>query len=304
MTTDMEKLVIAGREFNSRLFLGTGKFNSDEVMEQSILASGTEMVTVAMKRIELDNKEDNMLVHIQHPGIQLLPNTSGVRNAEEAVFAAQMAREAFGTNWLKLEIHPDPRYLLPDSVETLKATEELVKLGFVVLPYCQADPTLCKRLEEAGQSAYQWGQFIVDFTGLWIIRIHLVNRCHDPLGLKFCQNQNTHHDQDTHGNHDRNGMYYRGQRALCGAGYTDDAAIVHPQCGVRRPARFPYPKRRCAAARPDVPMPHATTKAARSSGRAQPSNPARARPVRAARRQAPAPDRRTARESPPARCGS
>ena len=150
MTTDMEKLVIAEREFNSRLFLGTGKFNSDEVMEQSILASGTEMVTVAMKRIELDNKEDNMLVHIQHPGIQLLPNTSGVRNAEEAVFAAQMAREAFGTNWLKLEIHPAPRYLLPDSVETLKATEELVKLGFVVLPYCQADPTLCKRLEEAG----------------------------------------------------------------------------------------------------------------------------------------------------------
>ena len=146
MTTDMEKLVIAEREFNSRLFLGTGKFNSDEVMEQSILASGTEMVTVAMKRIELDNKEDNMLVHIQHPGIQLLPNTSGVRNAEEAVFAAQMAREAFGTNWLKLEIHPDPRYLLPDSMETLKATEELVKLGFVVLPYCQADPTLCKRL--------------------------------------------------------------------------------------------------------------------------------------------------------------
>lgn len=129
----MEKLVIAGREFNSRLFLGTGKFNSNEIMEQSILASGTEMVTVAMKRIELENKEDDMLKHIRHPHIQLLPNTSGVRNAEEAVFAAQMAREAFGTNWLKLEIHPDPRYLLPDSVETLKATEELVKLGFVVL---------------------------------------------------------------------------------------------------------------------------------------------------------------------------
>lgn len=99
------------------------------------------MVTVAMKRIELDNKEDDMLKHIIHPHIQLLPNTSGVRTAEEAVFAAQMAREAFGTNWLKLEIHPDPRYLLPDSTETLKATEELVKLGFVVLPYCQADPT-------------------------------------------------------------------------------------------------------------------------------------------------------------------
>ena len=146
----MKQLIIAGREFNSRLFLGTGKFNSNELMEQSLLASGTEMVTVAMKRIDMDNKEDDMLKHIIHPHIQLLPNTSGVRNAEEAVFAAQMAREAFGTNWLKLEIHPDPRYLLPDSVETLKATEELVKLGFVVLPYCQADPVLCKQLEEAG----------------------------------------------------------------------------------------------------------------------------------------------------------
>ena len=119
-------------------------------MEQAILASGTEMVTVAMKRIDMDNKEDDMMKHIIHPNIQLLPNTSGVRNAEEAVFAAQLAREAFGTNWLKLEIHPDPRYLLPDSIETLKATEELVKLGFIVLPYCQADPVLCKRLEEAG----------------------------------------------------------------------------------------------------------------------------------------------------------
>ena len=146
----MEKLVIAGREFDSRLFLGTGKFNSNEVMEQAILASGTEMVTVAMKRIDMDDKEDDMLKHIIHPNIQLLPNTSGVRDAEEAVFAAQMAREAFGTNWLKLEIHPDPRYLLPDSIETLKATEQLVKLGFIVLPYCQADPVLCKRLEEAG----------------------------------------------------------------------------------------------------------------------------------------------------------
>lgn len=146
----MKKLIIAGREFESRLFLGTGKFKSNEVMEQSILASGTDMVTVAMKRIELGDQEDDMLKHIVHPNIQLLPNTSGVRDAEEAVFAAQMAREAFGTNWLKLEIHPDPRYLLPDSVETLKATDQLAKMGFVVLPYCQADPTLCKHLEEAG----------------------------------------------------------------------------------------------------------------------------------------------------------
>lgn len=149
----MEKLVIAGREFNSRLFLGTGKFNNNEQMARAIDASETEMVTVAMKRIELQDKQDDLLRHIvQNPRIQLLPNTSGVRNAEEAVFAAQMAREAFGTNWLKLEIHPDPRYLLPDSIETLKATEQLVKLGFVVLPYCQADPTLCKHLEEAGAS--------------------------------------------------------------------------------------------------------------------------------------------------------
>ncbi len=146
----MENLVIAERTFSSRLFLGTGKFDSSHLMEEAILASGTEMVTVAMKRIELGDKEDDMLKHVLHPHIQLLPNTSGVRNAEEAVFAAQMAREAFGTNWLKLEIHPDPRYLLPDSIETLKATEQLVKLGFVVLPYCQADPTLCKHLEEAG----------------------------------------------------------------------------------------------------------------------------------------------------------
>ncbi len=147
----MDKLIIAGRDFESRLFLGTGKFNNNDVMAEAIQASGTEIVTVAMKRVELDDKEDELLSHIvRKPGIQLLPNTSGVRNAEEAVFAAQMAREAFGTNWLKLEIHPDPRYLLPDSVETLKATEQLVKMGFVVLPYCQADPTLCKHLEEAG----------------------------------------------------------------------------------------------------------------------------------------------------------
>lgn len=146
----MEELIIAGRAFSSRLFLGTGKFSSNASMQEAIVASETEMVTVAMKRIDLSDKEDDMMSHIRRPQIQLLPNTSGVRTAEEAIFAAQLAREAFGTNWLKLEIHPDPRYLLPDSIETLKATEELVKLGFVVLPYCQADPVLCKRLEEVG----------------------------------------------------------------------------------------------------------------------------------------------------------
>ncbi len=150
----METLTIAGRAFESRLFLGTGKFSNNELMKRAIEASGTQMVTVAMKRIELEDKEDDMLRHVVESGrVCLLPNTSGVRDADEAVFAAQMAREAFGTNWLKLEIHPDPRYLLPDSTETLKATERLAKMGFNVLPYCQADPTLCKRLEEAGAVA-------------------------------------------------------------------------------------------------------------------------------------------------------
>lgn len=149
----MEKLIIGGREFSSRLFTGTGKFSSNELMSRAIAASGSEMVTVALKRIDVANREDDMLRHILRPGVQLLPNTSGVRNAEEAVLAAQLAREAFETDFIKLEIHPDPKYLLPDPVETLKATEELAKMGFIVLPYIQADPVLCKRLEEAGTAA-------------------------------------------------------------------------------------------------------------------------------------------------------
>lgn len=146
----MKKLIIGGREFTSRLFVGTGKFRSNDLMEAAIKASGTQMVTVAMKRIDMDNREDDMLRHIMHEGIQLLPNTSGARDAREAVLAGELAREAFGTNFLKLEIHPDPKYLLPDPVETLKATEELAKKRFVVLPYIQADPVLCKRLEDVG----------------------------------------------------------------------------------------------------------------------------------------------------------
>lgn len=150
----MERLVIGGRVFGSRLFLGTGKFSDNSVMSKAIEASGTEMVTVAMKRLSREDSDgDQMLGSIVRDGLQLLPNTSGVRNWEEAVFAAKMSREAFGTNWIKLEIHPDPRHLLPDPIETLKATEQLVKEGFTVLPYCQADPVLCKRLEEVGASA-------------------------------------------------------------------------------------------------------------------------------------------------------
>lgn len=146
----MGKLIIGGREFSSRLFVGTGKFQSNEIMSRAIDASRTEMVTVAMKRVDMADPHDDMLGHVNRPGIQLLPNTSGVRDADEAVLAAQLAREAFGTDFIKLEIHPDPKYLLPDPVETLAATERLAKMGFVVLPYIQADPVLCKRLEEAG----------------------------------------------------------------------------------------------------------------------------------------------------------
>lgn len=149
----MDKLVIGGREFSSRLFVGTGKFSSNRLMKEAIKASGSEMVTVALKRIDTDNKEDDLLTHILNPDIQLLPNTSGVRDAKEAVLAAQLAREAFETNFIKLEIHPDPRYLLPNPIETLKATEELAKDGFIVLPYIQADPVLCKLLEDAGTAA-------------------------------------------------------------------------------------------------------------------------------------------------------
>jgi thiazole synthase len=118
-----------------------------------LLASGSELVTVALKRVDMNDKEDDILKHLDHPQFSLLPNTSGVRTAKDAVFAAQLAREALETNWLKLEIHPDPKYPLPDPIETLRAAEELVRLGFIVLPYINADPVLCKRLEEVGVAA-------------------------------------------------------------------------------------------------------------------------------------------------------
>ena len=147
-------LTIGGRDFTSRLFVGTGKFASNKLMLESILASGSEMITVAMKRVDMENEaEDDMLRHINREHVQFLPNTSGVRDAAEAVMAARLARDCFGTDFIKLEIHPDPKYLLPDPIETLKATEILAREGFHVLPYIQADPVLCKRLEEVGTAA-------------------------------------------------------------------------------------------------------------------------------------------------------
>ncbi len=148
----MQPLKIGNTIFNSRLFVGTGKFGSNVEMGKAILASASELVTVALKRVDFETETDAILSNLPN-NTKLLPNTSGARNAKEAVFAAQLAREAMETNFIKLEIHPDPKYLMPDPIETLKATEELAKLGFIVLPYIHADPVLCKLLEEVGTAA-------------------------------------------------------------------------------------------------------------------------------------------------------
>ena len=153
MTHSADALQLGGEKFSSRLFIGTGKFPSGESLERVVHASETQLVTVAMKRANPKVEQDSILKYLSSDKIRLLPNTSGVRNAKEAVFVAQMAREAMGTNWLKLEIHPDPKYLMPDPTETLKAAKELVNDGFIVLPYCHADPVLCKQLEEVGTAA-------------------------------------------------------------------------------------------------------------------------------------------------------
>jgi thiazole synthase len=144
-----DELTIAGRSFGSRLFLGTGKFPSNESLRESIVSSGTEMVTVALRRVDPTKPGEDILDAIPE-GVLLLTNTSGAVDADEAVRLAKLARAAGYPTWIKLEITPDPRYLLPDPVETLKAAEVLVADGFTVLPYCPADPVLCKRLEEAG----------------------------------------------------------------------------------------------------------------------------------------------------------
>lgn len=148
-----QPLIIAGVEFASRLFVGTGKYSSGAAMRASLAATGTQLVTVALRRVRTDGTTDDIIGHLETDRYRLLPNTSGVRDAKEAILAAELAREALETNWLKLEIHPDPKYLMPDPIETLAATRELVKRGFIVLPYVHADPVLCKQLEEAGAAA-------------------------------------------------------------------------------------------------------------------------------------------------------
>lgn len=148
-----QSLVIAGRTFQSRLFLGTGKFSSNESMRDALAASGAEIVTVALRRADISGTSDpyaDILDFIDPEKYLLLPNTSGAMNAEEAVRLARLAASAGLPKWVKLEIHPDPQYLLPDPIETLRATEILAAEGFTVLPYINADPVLAKRLEEAG----------------------------------------------------------------------------------------------------------------------------------------------------------
>ncbi len=147
-----DKLIIAGREFNSRLFVGTGKFSSSKIMKEAITVSESEMVTVALRRVDISNPGDDMLEKIDTKKCQLLPNTSGARDAEEAIRVAMLSREASGIDWIKLEVTPDPYYLLPDPIETLKATQKLVKEGFIVLPYINADPILALHLQDAGAS--------------------------------------------------------------------------------------------------------------------------------------------------------
>lgn len=146
-------LRIADRTFGSHLLVGSGKYASGKIMAASLEASGAQIVTVSIKRIQFGKEQDAILDHLDRERLLLLPNTSGVRDAREAVFAASMAREALGTNWIKLEIHPDPKWLMPDPIETLHACEQLAAKGFVVLPYIHADPVLAKRLESAGAAA-------------------------------------------------------------------------------------------------------------------------------------------------------
>jgi thiazole synthase len=153
MSDKPSKLKIADREFTSRLLVGTGKFSSNEAMRDALVASGTELVTVALRRADLSGKHDpfaNILDFIDPKKFLLLPNTSGARDADDAVRIARLAASAGLPTWVKLEIHPDPHYLLPDPVETLAAAEILVKEGFTVLPYINADPVLAKRLQDVG----------------------------------------------------------------------------------------------------------------------------------------------------------
>lgn len=148
-----DQLELAGRQFDSRLIIGTGKFASGRDLAAAARASGTQIATLAIKRVDFQGQSDGIVAPLRELGITLMPNTSGARDAREAVYAARLAREALGTDWVKVEVHPDQKYLLPDPIETYAACEELVRDGFRVFAYCGADPVLCRRLAAAGVSA-------------------------------------------------------------------------------------------------------------------------------------------------------
>ena len=149
----MKKSVLAGEEFNSRFIVGTGKFASGEELRKACEASGAQIATMAVKRVDFKAGTDDIVKPLKDLGIKLMPNTSGARNAKEAIFAAELAREALGTDWVKVEVHPDQKYLLPDPIETFEACKVLCEKGFKVFAYIPADPVLCRRLEEVGVAA-------------------------------------------------------------------------------------------------------------------------------------------------------
>ena len=149
----MENLTIANQQFSSRLLLGTGKFSADHVMADAIEASGSEIITAALRRVDLNSPDDQFLRVIDPKKYLFLTNTSGARTAEEAIRLARLGVASGTSNWVKLELTPEPNHLLPDPIETLKATEVLVNEGIIVLPYINADPVLCKRLEDVGVHA-------------------------------------------------------------------------------------------------------------------------------------------------------
>lgn len=179
-----DKLILAGKEFDSRLIIGTGKYASGEALHASAVASGAQIATMAVKRIDMRTHKDEIIKPLLDLDITLMPNTSGAKNAKEAIFAANLAKEALGTDWVKVEIHPDVKYLLPDPIETFKACEELIKQGFKVFPYIQADPVLARKLEDLGVSAVMpLGAPIGSARGIetaQMIKI-IIEQCHVPV---------------------------------------------------------------------------------------------------------------------------
>lgn len=179
-----DKLTLAGKSFNSRLIIGTGKYASGEILAKACKESGAQIATMAVKRIDTQDHTDEIIKPLLDLGVQLMPNTSGAKNAKEAIFAAQLAREALEVDWIKVEVHPDVKYLLPDPIETFKACEFLCKDGFKVFPYINADPVLCKRLEDLGVSAVMpLGSPIGSAKGLETLSMLkiIINESHVPV---------------------------------------------------------------------------------------------------------------------------